>query len=76
MVNSYRRFPRAKYLRALYRIQRELYAWRLHYEAESRFEATRWSQSLLEERAMTMDWMWHEVAKLAEVFEQPLRWPK
>ena len=76
MNKIFSRFPRAKYLRQLHRIQRELDAWRAHYLREAGSAQTPWTSSLLQERSITCDWLWHEVGKAADCFEGPMRWPK
>lgn len=76
MANKKQRFPRAKYLRQLQAIQHELDEWRGVYLRHAKDADTSWTRSLLEERALTMDWLWHEVGKAVDCFNGPMRWPK
>jgi hypothetical protein len=72
MVNSYRRFPRAKLLRRLRGVQDELGAWLEHYRRTAQEQDSRFTSELLYERAIVMDHWWHEVDRVADMLESNL----
>lgn len=76
MANSYRRFPRSKYVHQVERIQWELAAWRAHFRDEAKRSDSPTFQALLLTRAEHLDEWWHELDKSRLVLSHPARWPR